>query len=595
MNSGKAPKPPDYASIAAQQEQANIRNAIGSTVMSNADSQGPGGNVRFDLIENVNVDGHIYPRYQRTVNLSDDEKRLYDQENNQNLQLGRIADSQLGRVEAALANPLTDANLPSAVHSVDGYTPANLPGRPQLRTGLGLSEVATGYGQPSRGVQYSPTEFGASPGLQYNFADSGPIQRQIAAVGDSSGTFGEAGPIQRSVGTNDYATQGREIQQALLDRARPEMDRARAALDTQLANQGVARGTEAFTAASDQLARQENDLRLGAILAGGQEQSRLFGVDVARGNFANQAQGAAYEQALGRGMFANADQDRRFAQAASRGQFANDAQGRVYQQGLGRMAAYNDAANTSFGQQQARGLFGLNARGVNNAGQAQEVQQMGARAEFERDSQGINNSARAMQANFENDTAMTGYGMDVDAARYGNEMSQRAFSNNMMRADFQNTARDREVQARDYYRNTPLRDIQTLTSGTQINIPQFAQFKAVTPDPAPIADSAYKSAQLEMEGYKAKSAANAAMMGGIFGGLGSIAGGLFKSDRRLKSEVVDLGVKLPNGLPLYSYGIEGRQEVGVMADEVEAVMPDAVVIMADGFKAVDYMRVLACR
>ena len=50
---------------------------------------------------------------------------------------------------------------------------------------------------------------------------------------------------------------------------------------------------------------------------------------------------------------------------------------------------------------------------------------------------------------------------------------------------------------------------------------------------------------------------------------------------------------LRNGLPLYSYEIGGRPEVGVMADEVEAVMPDAVVSMPSGYSAVNYAKVVA--
>jgi hypothetical protein len=67
------------------------------------------------------------------------------------------------------------------------------------------------------------------------------------------------------------------------------------------------------------------------------------------------------------------------------------------------------------------------------------------------------------------------------------------------------------------------------------------------------------------------------------------------SDRRGKRNIVRIGDhSLGIGLYLFDYDTErsarwghGRQ-LGVMADEVEAVMPDAVSVGADGYKQVDY-------
>jgi hypothetical protein len=66
------------------------------------------------------------------------------------------------------------------------------------------------------------------------------------------------------------------------------------------------------------------------------------------------------------------------------------------------------------------------------------------------------------------------------------------------------------------------------------------------------------------------------------------------SDRRLKTNIVRIGTHpLDIGLYLFDYKAEpqsngmGRQ-FGVMADEVEQVMPMAVHVQADGYKFVDY-------
>ncbi len=67
------------------------------------------------------------------------------------------------------------------------------------------------------------------------------------------------------------------------------------------------------------------------------------------------------------------------------------------------------------------------------------------------------------------------------------------------------------------------------------------------------------------------------------------------SDRALKTNLVRIGTHpLGIGLYLFDYKAEfqalagrGRQ-FGVMADEVETVMPEAVIVHPDGYKRVNY-------
>ena len=67
------------------------------------------------------------------------------------------------------------------------------------------------------------------------------------------------------------------------------------------------------------------------------------------------------------------------------------------------------------------------------------------------------------------------------------------------------------------------------------------------------------------------------------------------SDRAVKENIVRVGTHpLGIGLYLFDYKPEYRETVGfgrqfgVMADEVEAVLPQAVVMHPDGYKMVDY-------
>jgi hypothetical protein len=92
--------------------------------------------------------------------------------------------------------------------------------------------------------------------------------------------------------------------------------------------------------------------------------------------------------------------------------------------------------------------------------------------------------------------------------------------------------------------------------------------------------------------YNADQARSGAMMGGI-GQLGMAAamapaGTFAMSDRRLKTNIKLIG-KHDNGMNIYAWDyIWGEHSRGVMADEVEEIMPEAVVMHPTGFKMVNY-------
>lgn len=94
--------------------------------------------------------------------------------------------------------------------------------------------------------------------------------------------------------------------------------------------------------------------------------------------------------------------------------------------------------------------------------------------------------------------------------------------------------------------------------------------------------------------YKLNSdaAANAADPFASLLGAGAQLGAAYigkPSDRRLKQDIVRVGTE--GGLPLYEFAYRAnpaRRYRGVMADEVLAVMPDAVLVGEDGFMRVDY-------
>jgi hypothetical protein len=101
---------------------------------------------------------------------------------------------------------------------------------------------------------------------------------------------------------------------------------------------------------------------------------------------------------------------------------------------------------------------------------------------------------------------------------------------------------------------------------------------------------------------------NAGASAGFGSAIGAIGGAAMKyapamiaaSDIRTKENITVVG-KLPNGLTVYEFEYKpefknkkhygnGRMR-GLMAHEVEAVIPEAVIQMEDGYKAIDYSKV----
>jgi hypothetical protein len=101
--------------------------------------------------------------------------------------------------------------------------------------------------------------------------------------------------------------------------------------------------------------------------------------------------------------------------------------------------------------------------------------------------------------------------------------------------------------------------------------------------------------QAQMAAYQAQMQNYSAKLGGLFSIPSALAGGWARggfampSDRRLKRDIRRIG-QLANGLAVYlfRYLWSDQTHLGLMADEVERVHPEAVFDMGGGYKAVDY-------
>jgi hypothetical protein len=531
---------------------------------------------------------------------------------------------------------------------------------------------------PSRNVQYA--DFGSADRAQRNFA--GPsrsimydnnldrAQRDIADVG---------GPA-RSAGDFGFENERRRVEEAMLARNMPEMDRQRAQLENQLVNQGFTRGTQAFNAQMDEQIRRENDASLAAILAGGQEQTRMGNLALSRFGAENQAQDQAFGQGVRRGQFANeaiaqdnaatlaqqaafnAAQGQDFSQSMNRGLFANSAieqdnRGRLsflqegnraqqqeFDQGIARSDFTNRAQMQDFAQNQSRGQFTNDARSAqqqlaiatanaNNQAQQQRFMQQMTAADFER--QGRLGQFGADLAGQQLRDSRIGNQFSADMAgqqfrddRIGNQFSadlagQQLRDNrigNQFQADMafsgledgrktqqfnaqqqamaaQDAIRQGALQEQFAFQNMPINQISALGGMGQVQMPQFTGFRPSAMSETPVGEYVYQSANIDAANYRAQQAAQGQAMGGLFGMGGQLLGGLAKagafapllgSDIRIKTDIERIGT-LPNSLGVYSYRLKGqtKREIGVMAQEVEKLIPWAVVEI-DGIKHVNY-------
>ena len=101
----------------------------------------------------------------------------------------------------------------------------------------------------------------------------------------------------------------------LMSRLNPQIQQSDSRLQAQLANQGIAPGTEAYNRAMTQQGQKTNDLLTQAQLAGSQVQNTMFGQNVAAGQFGNQALQSQYANQLSGTQANNAALQQNYQQA----------------------------------------------------------------------------------------------------------------------------------------------------------------------------------------------------------------------------------------------------------------------------------------
>lgn len=190
------------------------------------------------------------------------------------------------------------------------------------------------------------------------------------------------------------------------------------------------------------------------------------------------------------------------------------------------------------------------------------------------------------------------------ADQYGGQEMARSFG-------LGQAARNQGINEMIQQRQIPLNELVALTQGQQVQNPNFVNTPQSGINSPDLMGATYQSYQGRLNNFNQRLGQQNAMMGGLFGlgntallgsmfgggagaggaamGKGAMAGAAM-SDRRLKTNIKKIGV-LPSGLNVYSYNyIWGEPSVGVMADEVREVAPDAV-FNVGGYDAVDYSKI----
>lgn len=260
-----SPKPPDPIKTAAAQTGSNVSTAVANAFLNNVNQTSPYGSLTYDATGN----------YSWT-----------DPTSNQTYDIPTFTATQS---LTPAGQRLQDATMATQQNLAD------------------TAKTASGTLQKLMGSQINLSDAPAAGSVP-------TLQTAIPGAGDITRTYG-----------TDFSADRQRVEDAIMSRAQSGLDSDRKALEQRLADQGITIGSAAYQAAMDDYGRQVNDMRTSAILAGGQEQSRLAGLEADRAAFENSAQAQQFGQNLQGVTFGNDAASRQYGlQQDARNQYLNE-------------------------------------------------------------------------------------------------------------------------------------------------------------------------------------------------------------------------------------------------------------------------------
>jgi hypothetical protein len=420
------PATPDYTGAAKETAAGNLDAARAAAAANRVNQVTPFGSLQYSQ---SGRDAYGNPTYTATTSLSPEQRQLYDYDVQSSLGLGRLQNTGLDYVNQMISQPFSTSGLPQLSSQLNA---------PQFNQ-LGQAEAMRRIGESQQAQGVNPAE------AMLRAGSTEQLQRDL----ENQGMAGW-----------DKATG------LLMQRLNPQLERQQRSLDAQLANQGISRGSRAYSQAQQDLGQRQNDLLNQAALSGQQVQQNLFGQALQAGQFGNQAATQQQQNQLANLGFSNTAAQQDYANRMSGQQLQNQAAQQNYANLLAGAQFGNTAAQQDFANQQAR-----------------------------------------LQMN--------------------NALAQQGFGNQATQAQLANQARGQGFQELAYQRNEPINTLNAVRSGSQVTTPN--QFYVNAPQQATTAGADYLGAA-GMTGNANIAAANAsnaqrnAMMQGLFSIGSSYAG-----------------------------------------------------------------------
>lgn len=198
-------------------------------------------------------------------------------------------------------------------------------------------------------------------------------------------------------------------------------------------------------------------------------------------------------------------------------------------------------------------------------------------------------------------TAMDQYGRSLNDFRLGADL--QAGNSAAQQFGLEATTRDRAIAERANLRAQPINEVAALLgTGQGVQGPQFVNTPTSQIAPTDVSGNYWNAYQGQLAQQQMANQQGNATTGGLFGLGGTVLGGAMKyglpllmagSDIRMKDNVRRVGYT-DDGQPLYFFTYKNdpnTPHVGLMAQDVEKIRPDAVVEI-DGMKYVDYGKAL---
>jgi hypothetical protein len=199
--------------------------------------------------------------------------------------------------------------------------------------------------------------------------------------------------------------------------------------------------------------------------------------------------------------------------------------------------------------------------------------------------------------------ALANQGIAPGTKAYENAMRQQAIKENdlLLGATTQGFGVGQQANQQAYNQaltnyQLPLNTLSALRTGAQVQNPSFVnsaqQATTSGPDLLGASQMGYNA---QMGNFNAGQAAQQGLNSGLMGLGGTLGAAAIMSDIRTKEHIKQVGF-LPNGLSVYEYEYKPKWKdeaghgkfIGVMAQEVEMVQPEAVITRLDGYKMVNY-------